>query len=75
MIALAGMLFASCQQNTAQDNHNGNAADATNQSATATPSPDAPVLTLKKEVMISVRLNKAKPFSILLSLKIRVKHP
>ncbi len=48
MIALAGILFASCQQQTAQDN-NSETSTGVNSSANATPSPDAPVLTFEKE--------------------------
>ena len=48
MIALAGVIFTSCQQNTAQES---NEAATTEHavSSTSTPAEDAPVLTFEKE--------------------------
>ncbi|MEJ5963653.1 DUF1573 domain-containing protein [Pedobacter immunditicola] len=46
MIALAGVIFTSCQQNTAQESNE--AATTEIAASTATPSADAPVLTFEK---------------------------
>jgi hypothetical protein len=48
MIALAGVVFTSCQQNTGQES-NGAAATEVTSTTVSTPSADAPVLTFEKE--------------------------
>ena len=47
MIALAGVIFTSCQQNTAQENNGAATTELTAETA-STPAADAPILTFEK---------------------------